>query len=252
MPRLAVLALIALMLLPAPAPGQSTREMLNRLDALEAEILALRARLGGATGTVAAPPASLESEIQRLTGKVEELENQVRRIADDARRRFDDIEFRLTELEGGDISAIVPSAPLGGGLTVDTGPQVAVSERTALNRAIEDVRQGRYDLGNQRLQDFIRTYQGSPLIGEAQFWYGQSLAQTGNFGAAARSHLNGFNANQVGAFAARNMLELGVNLGRLGQRREACLTLREVRVRFPNAPADVLSQADAEASGVCA
>ena len=258
----AVLLAATLVAGPAAAQSASSEEIRGRIGAIERELGEIRARLGLPRGRSAAGGAAmgdvivrldrLEAEIRELTGKIERLEHEQRRIAEDAARRFGDIEFRLTELEGGDTSNLAPVPPLGG-VGEDTGGTaraVSVSERNDLDRAIEDVRQGRYDLAEDRLRTFLSAYPGTPLEGEARYWLGQSQFSRGAYREAARSYLAGYKSEGSGALAARNLYRLGVTLGRLGQVNEACLTLGEVRQRFPQAPSKVLERAGQEAESL--
>jgi tol-pal system protein YbgF len=264
---LAIAAALALGAASLPAQAQlwtgagSSDDLNYRLGVIDAELADIRARLGASGGATAVPSGGgagsdamlrldrLEAEIRQLTGRIEQMQFEQRSVAEDAARRFGDIEFRLTELEGGDISALAPVRPLGGGgpsPAVETGPAVSISERGDLDRAIEDVKQGRFDLGEDRLRSFITAYPGSPLQGEALYWMGESQFVRGAFQNAARSYLDGYNSDRRADSAPRNLMRLGVTLGRLGQLNEACLTLREVRNQFPGAAPDVLGAAETE------
>ncbi len=266
-----ITAIVAILAAAGPAVSQiwtgagSADDLQYRLSIIDAQLADIRARLGVAPSTGGGAPATgagsdvilrlnrLEAEIRMLTGKIEQMEFEQRSVAEDATRRFGDIEFRLTELEGGDISILAPVQPIGGGGTgsvVAAGPEVSISERGDLDRAIEDVKQGRFDLGEDRLRGFLTAYPGSPLEGEALYWLGESQFVRGAFQNAARSYLNGYNADRGSAIASKNLYRLGVTLGRLGQLNEACLTLREVRNQFPTGPADTLNAADAESSAL--
>ncbi|MEM9060895.1 MAG: tol-pal system protein YbgF [Pseudomonadota bacterium] len=249
--------------------GSSSPEDLRyRLDVLDAELADIRARLGGQVGSIVQAPSNagsggggavsndrlnqLEGEIRRLTAQVERMQNQLVRISDDSTRRFGDIEFRLNELEGNPNDGSV--APVGGGqvsgVTTGTLGEVtvatSVSEQGDLDRAAQDVQQGRFDQAEDRLRRFLNDYQDSPLTGDAWFWLGESQFVRGQHAEAARSYLNGYNFDRLGQQASKNLYKLGVTLGRLGQLNEACLTLREVGAQFPNS-AEV-GQANAEAS----
>ena len=267
-----ITAIAAILAVAGPAFSQtwtgagSADDLQYRLSIIDAELADIRARLGVAPSAGGGGPTTgsvgsdvmlrlnrLEAEIRKLTGMIEQIEFEQRGVAEDATRRFGDIEFRLTELEGGDISALAPVQPLGGGGTgsvVAAGPEVSISERGDLDRAIEDVKQGRFDLGEDRLRGFLTAYPGSPLEAEALYWLGESQFVRGAFQNAARSYLNGYNADRGSAIASKNLYRLGVTLGRLGQLNEACLTLREVRNQFPTGPADTLNAADAESSAL--
>lgn len=260
----------------ASAQGQwtgtsSPDDLRYRLDILDAELQDIRARLGASgeiaprTGGVSGGDVGqLEAEIQRLTARVEEMQNLVDRLNAQSARRFSDIEFRLTELEGGDISTVQPVepvAPAGQDVTPPPGQpaqpgqpdqqvavaDVSISEQGDLDRAIQDVEQGRFDQAEDRLRRFINDYPQSPLVGDAWYWLGESQFVRGIQDEAARSYLNGYNADQSGPRAAHNLFRLGVTLGRLGQLDVACQTLRQVRRQFPGAPDNIVSRADEEA-----
>lgn len=262
---------------------QSADELRYRLSVIDAELATIRAQLGqldtggSSAGAGAAAGASasqleigrLQAELQRLTGQVERLGFRIDQIAEDATRRFGDIEFRLTELEGGDPSQVGAVAPVGGQAVASPGlsdpgsvaatsgpalatatPQVSISESEELQRAVKDIEQGRFDQGEDRIRRFLNSYPNSPLEGEALYWLAESQLVRGQLQDAARSYLNGYNANRRGPAAARNLMKLGVTLGKLGQQNEACLTLREVARQFPNAPAEVSQQAAEEAAAL--
>ena len=262
-------ALAAVLALAGPAYPQlwtgagSDDDLRYRLGVIDAELADIRARLGEAPPAAGGGGASgagsdvmlrldrLEAEIRKLTGRIEQMDFEQRGVAEDAARRFGDIEFRLTELEGGDISILAPVLPLGGGGTVvAAGPEVSISERGDLDRAIEDVRQGRFDQGEDRLRSFLTAYPRSPLESEALYWLGESQFVRGAFQNAALSYLNGYKTDPAGAAAPKNLYRLGVTLGRLGQLDASCLTLRDVRNQFPAGPVDVLDAADAESGAL--
>lgn len=245
-----------LALMAGHALGQGAGDLSYRLDLLDAELQAIRAQIGGsAAGVVTGGSldiARLEAEIARLTNEVEQLRFKLDRIAADAAQRFGDIEFRLTELEGGDITALGPTVPLGesggGGVASGgTGTQIAISERRDLDTAIADIQSGRYDQADERLRRFMLDYPGSPLTGEAQFWRGEGLFIRGYYQDAARAFLASYQDDSVGTHAARSLQRLGASLGRLGQLADACSTLREVPRQYPTAQPEVLDEAAAEA-----
>jgi tol-pal system protein YbgF len=75
------------------------------------------------------------------------------------------------------------------------------------------------------------------LNGEAHFWRGASLSETGDTEGAARAFLESFSGAPNGSKAPDALYRLGQSLGQLGQMQEACVTLGEVAIRFPGAPA---------------
>ncbi|MEM9145571.1 MAG: tetratricopeptide repeat protein [Pseudomonadota bacterium] len=272
-----VAALLSLAVGAVPAQAQTwtgssetVEDLRYRLGIVDAELADIRARiqaLGGGGVVTSGTPISgdavvrldrLEVEIRRLTGALEELQFRQRQMAEDAGRRLGDIEFRLTELEGGDVGALGAPQPLGGQAATDPLPPTSnpvptpstpapqTASGTDLQLAVADIQQGRFDQGEDRLRDILAGNPSGTDAAEAQFWLGRSNFVRGAFAEAARRHLAGYNVNRQGQMASRNLLQLGVSLGRLGQLSEACLTLREVRTQFPTASREILNAADAE------
>ena len=77
-------------------------------------------------------------------------------------------------------------------------------------------------------------------------WRGEALAAAGDWPNAARSYLESFSGSPQGAKAPEALYRLGLALGRLDQLEEACLTLAEVRRRYPSIPAELGAKVDAE------
>ena len=75
---------------------------------------------------------------------------------------------------------------------------------------------------------------GGPLTGAAHFWRGEALAEQGKMPEAARAYLESFSSDPQGNMAADALYKLGTSLAELGQTNEACTTLGEVQVRFPD------------------
>jgi TolA-binding protein len=135
----------ALALLLAAAPGNAAeesvadiREELTLLDRQIQEIREALVATGPASGLPQSPATALqrldqlEAMLRRLTDRVAVLTNELGRVVDDASNRVGDIEFRLTELEGGDVSLLGSGEPLGGGLTAAAPPAVAPPAESGL------------------------------------------------------------------------------------------------------------------------
>ncbi len=190
---------------------------------------------------------AIEAALAEQTARAEALSGRIERIVADGTNRIGDLEFRICELEPGcDIGEVGSTLPLGGKAGAaaimpaeppQTGsPELAVGEQADYDRA-----RAAYDAGNwaeaaQLLRAFTDSYPAGPLSGEAHFLRGQALQQQGQDPEAARAYLDSFSGSPDGARAPDALLQLGLALGRLGQRQEACVTLNEVSVRYPDAP----------------
>jgi len=203
-------------------------------------------------GSVLDRVGAIESELQRLTAQTEELEHRIGRIVEDGTNRIGDLEFRLVELEGGDVSKLGETTTLGGdtgGRTPvgpaqpeDPGTELAVGEQADFEAASAALEAAEYARAAQLFAAFNAAYPGSPLAPRAHLGRGRALDGQGDTREAARAFLAAFTSDDSGPTAPQALYELGAALGRLGQVDQACVTLGEVGVRFPEAGAVPLAR----------
>ena len=247
-------ALVATLPLAGMAQGQqeSLADIRQELTVLWVELQKLRKELnttgsasGIAQGSTLDRVTAIESELQRLTAKTEELEFRIDRVVQDGTNQIGDLEFRLCELEEAcDIGALGDTPTLGGGSAptvaspiptqpADTGPELALGERSAYDAATAMLDQGDPVEAERMFAEFKQNYPGSPLTAAAELGRGRALQEMGDTREAARSFLASFTNDQTGPTAPSALYSLGVMLGQLGQTSEACVTLGEVSNRFP-------------------
>lgn len=257
--------ILALMAGPALAQDRAATlaDIRQELTVLWVEIQRLNQELSttggalgtGAGGTVQARQDALELELRRLNGLVEDLSLRVDAVVADGTNRIGDLEFRLCELETNcDLGSLGSTPTLGGAelpatsapvATTDTssgGTQLAVAEQSDFDRAQAAYDAGDYAQAQQLFAAFTDTYPGGPLSAEAHFLRGESAAATGDWGPAARAYLDSFSGAPDATRAPDSLQRLGVALAELGQLDEACITLAEVEVRYPTAPAVIEAQ----------
>jgi tol-pal system protein YbgF len=247
--------LILAMALPraAAADAETLADIRRELGALSSEIATLRAELApsqatvggtGTSGSVLDRVNAIEQELTRLIGKTEALEIRIERIVADGTNRIGDLEFRLIELEGGDLSTVGTTLPLGGEVGTPSRPAppagggsggalLAVGEQADFDRAREAFDAGDYANAISRLAAFSEAYPGGPLNAEATFLRGHAHSALNETSQAARAYLDVFNMAPEGRFAPEALFRLGESLGALGQVQEGCLMFDEVEFRFP-------------------
>ncbi len=250
--------------------GEELGAIRAELGALNAEIGRLRAELQtpglaaqqgiANTGPLLQRLDALEAAQRELTAEVEQVEFAVRQVVEDGTRRIGDLEFRLVELEGGDVSQLGATPPLGGELSLGDGGavtalpdaqpgggvQLAVSEQADFDAAYAAYEAGSYADAADKFQAFVTNYPGGPLSGDAAFWRGEALAAQGDWREAARSYLDSFSGAPQGDKAPEALVRLGISLGKIGQTEQACLTFNEVGKRYPSADPALLDKAQAE------
>ena len=243
---------------------QTLADIRQELTVLHVEIQRLKRELS----TTGAPSTNLsgtgvlervnaiETELQRLTSQTEQLDYRVKRVVADGTNRIGDLEFRLVELEGGDVSTLGETSTLGGAIDGPTDSsavplqeaavdgELAVGEKADFEAARTALEKGEYQTAVSGFAAFDQAYPGSPLAARAHLLRGKALDGTGDTREAARAYLASFTRDSTGTTAPQALVELGAALGRLGQTEQACVTLGEVRVRFPVSDAAV--QADQE------
>lgn len=240
--------------------AQTLADIRAEIGRLQADFNSLKAELvasgtssaGSAGGDALQRMDALEAELVRLTAKTEQVELKLNRVVTDGTNRLGDLEFRLCELEEGcDIAAIGETPPLGGEAAGATavapvtpvtpdpaagaaaGPELAIGEQQDFDRAKEVLGQGDFRAAADLFATFTQSYPGGPLTQEAHYLRGDALSQLGDTAGAARSYLEAFSGQPSGPQAAPSLLKLGQALGALGQTPEACVTLQEVGTRFP-------------------
>lgn len=254
----AVLALVAVV---APMGvwaqnDETLADIRQELSILYVELQRLKRELSttGASGDVTVGGSALdrigaiESELQRLTSKTEELEFRIDRVVTDGTNRVGDLEFRLCELESGcDISTLETGSTLGGvapatntgtdavavAEPVEEGPELAVGEKADFEAAEAAMTSGNHAEAATKFAAFKQAYPGSPLGDKAALMHGEALEKSGDLKQAGRVYLDLFSTNETGPVAPEALLRVGGILGQLGQKDQACVTLGEIGVRFP-------------------
>src|SRR5581483_1425563 len=96
-----------------------------------------------------------------------------------------------------------------------------------------------YGLATQAFRDFIRKYPQDHLVGDAQYWLGESLYQQQHYRDAAEAFLAVSTKYERSGKAPEALLRLGQSLAALHQKEAACATLAEVGRKYPKASASV-------------
>ena len=253
---------VALLALPVHAQdrAQTLADIKAELGLLMAEFTALKSETvatGATGGGLGAGDAlqrmdAIEAELMRLTSRAEEIELRLTRVVSDGTNRIGDLEYRLCEVTEGCDPANLPETPMLGGaadggavaptepaisddpaMPADGGPELAMGEQADFDRAKEVLAQGDFRGAADLFATFAQSYPGGPLSQEAAFLRGEALVQVADTAGAARAYLDAFSGKPDGPFAAESLLKLGQALGDLGQVPDACVTLAEVPVRFP-------------------
>ncbi|MEJ0084218.1 MAG: tol-pal system protein YbgF [Pseudomonadota bacterium] len=196
--------------------NQSLIEMAQRIDALQAELRAMR-------------------------GEVEVLQNQSEGGKTQTRTLYGDLEKRIAALEtlggvaGSNAGSATPVVPPPGGVSAGGG------EQASYDAAFNALKGSDYQRAIAGFKNFVSTYPASPLASNAQYWLGEAY------------YVNREYPNAIGAFqrviadwpdsrkAPDALVKIGFTQAALGKTAEARDTLENVQKRYPGTEAATLA-----------
>jgi tol-pal system protein YbgF len=94
--------------------------------------------------------------------------------------------------------------------------------------------------------EFLGQHANDDLAHNARYWLGETYYVRAQYQQAAVTFFDGYQKAPSGPKAPDNLLKLGMSLGRMYQKQEACASLAELTTRFPNASTDIRNQTAAE------
>lgn len=96
-----------------------------------------------------------------------------------------------------------------------------------------DVRAQKFDAAEKEFTTFMAKYPTHPLAGNAQYWLAETYYVRGDYRQAAKMFAKGYQEFPKGQKASDSLLKLGLSLGKLGKKEDACLTLQQLQKEFP-------------------
>jgi tol-pal system protein YbgF len=96
------------------------------------------------------------------------------------------------------------------------------------------------------MKNFSQKYPGDPLLGDAQYWLGESYFQRQQYRDSAEAFLSVTTKYDKSAKAPDALLRLGQSLAALKEKEAACAAFGEVGRKYPRASAGVKAAVDRE------
>jgi tol-pal system protein YbgF len=227
--------------------------------------------------------SALEDQMRVLNGRIEQVEYAVRRLDQTLQRMQSDNDARLTKLETTAATppqpvalpvAPPPAAPQApapvatpevngtlGALKVQDGrvtggvnrpqspplpatpPDYGLTAQEQYERAFGFLRQADYPQAEQAFKSFIDKNPQDKLLDNAKYWYGETLYVRARFDEAAVAFADAYQQNPKGTKAPDSLLKLGMSLGALNKIQDACVTLNELKTKYPDAVPTIKSRA---------
>ncbi len=105
------------------------------------------------------------------------------------------------------------------------------------------IQRGAYDQAEIALKSFIQQHPKDELTGNAQYWLGETYYVRNDFKNAAVAFAEGYQKYPNSQKAADNLLKLAMALGQQGQKENACVALKQLEKRYPDASANIKDRA---------
>lgn len=228
--------------------------------------------------------SNIEDQLRALTGKTEQLEYAVRRMDQALQRLQADYDQRITKLETAPPPVVAPvPAPAAASQSYEEEPVVepvtakgqlgdlkmrdgkvagatkdakasplpdkpddyGLTAQEQYDRAFGLLRQANYDAAEKAFKGFIEKNPKDKLIENAKYWYGESFYVRAKFKEAAVAFADAYQQNPKGAKAGDALLKLGMSLGAIGNKADACTAFASLKSGFPSA-ATLRARADQE------
>lgn len=223
----------------------------------------------------------LELQIRELTGKLEEQTFETRQLKSELERMSTDMNMRLSDLEGTGRGGVTTNSgsnsnrysddrsdfdtqpklyndqssnsntlgSLRQNANASSGSDIVGDEAAAsYENAFSLLKNGNYDAAEQEFETFLQNHENHALAGNAKYWLGETFYVRGDFERAARIFAEGYQKYPQGSKMADNLLKLGLSLSSIGNTKDACVALRQLKKDSPPNSGPVLRRADQEMS----
>jgi tol-pal system protein YbgF len=150
-------------------------------------------------------------------------------------------------------AANLPQAPAGAAeaaaqragqqTAMPSGGLPGATPREQYEYATNLIQRGDYDQAETALKSFIQQHPKDELTGNAQYWLGETYYVRNDFKTAAVAFAEGYQKFPDSQKAPDNLLKLAMALGQQGQKENACVALRQLEKRYPDASANVKDRA---------
>ena len=226
--------------------------------------------------------SELEERLRDATGEMEKNQNLLSQLQSKLDRMQQDSEFRFKQIEdkqnaagappaggpppGADVAptgnqqgpgsppgflghpadkgaAAAPPPPAAGGAGLLPVGKTAAEQYDYARGLLQN---SDYDGASGAFKAFVQQHPQDPLAGSAAYWLGQIAYVQGHYDQAAVIFLDTYQKYPKSAHVAESLLKVGLSMGQLGKKKEACAALHRFQTEFPDASDSLKKQASSE------
>ena len=242
---------ISLVIMTFPAFADLQTDMINdRLDRLDREMTLMQKKIytpikissdnsEGAIPNLSDVYAQLEEQnqtISDLTRKVEELMHAQDVLREQLEKMRVDTDLRFEEQK----------APSPKKTDVKTENKKK-TDKEVYDAAYNLLIKAKYPEAEKAFTAFLKNYPNSTLVGNANYWLGETHYVRGQYEIAAGIFSDGLTKYEKSTKAPDNLLKLGLTMAKLQKKDEACGFFKLMPEQFPTANTTLKQRAEQEA-----
>ena len=185
----------------------------------------------------------LQQSLTMLTGQIEQLQYQNQELKQKLEKMQSDYEYRLDSLEKGRPGAAGPrpvppsasTAPPPPVAAPPGAPASAAGGDQLYHDALKALNDGDYAGAERGFKTFLQRSPQSQLAGNAQYWLGETYYAQRQYQNAMAAFAEGYKAYKTSQKGPDNLLKLGITLGVLGRKNDACAVFQRFGQDYPRA-----------------
>jgi len=226
-----------------PAEEDSVQVKLNDLEARMARL----ERIVANEAETAQRLDEVQGNMRELRGRIEEVEHSGEALSKQQRDLYGDLDKRMAAFGSGGAAAGAAGAAAGAaagvaaaGAAADKGAGEAAGsnepssvEQAVYNQAFDALKAGSYSTAITGFRDFLKTYPGSALAENAQYWLGEAYYVNHDYDGAAGAFRTVLKKWPDSQKAPNALLKLGFTQYAQKQYPAARATLDEVTKKYP-------------------
>ena len=188
--------------------------------------------------------------IRDMNGKVENIEYRLGLLEKKIETFDKDIELRLEQFKRQSQNADYVEANKTTPQAVKEKAPSGISAKELYEQALKDLRDNKNNDAERKFNQFLNTYPGDALAGNAQYWLGEVYYKKQEFDKAAVAFRDGYSKYPEGTKGADCLLKLGLSMKALGKKDDACTALVNLPTVFGKANSEIISRAKKEAEAL--
>ncbi|MFO1241611.1 MAG: tol-pal system protein YbgF [Rickettsiales bacterium] len=137
----------------------------------------------------------------------------------------------------------VPTTPSAESNADTSSVQNYASSKEQYDAAFKLMNQAKYAEAGAVLESFTKRYPKDPLIGNVYYWLGETYYVRENYLKSADNFRQGFETMPEGIKAPDNLFKLALSLNMLNKKRESCVVLKQLQIKYQGSSSPVLQKA---------